>query len=88
MRNLQSLLLKYYHQEIDQICGDNVEEKDEQVVHEFSATYVAIRIPNLSLERILINYLPALIQYFFPRKRKHIALRNVIYGNTFWSSEN
>jgi hypothetical protein len=69
MRNLQCFLLKYYHQEVDQICGDNMEEKDEQIVHEFGATHVAIRIPNLSLKRIFINYLPAPLQYLAPCKR-------------------
>lgn len=77
--NLQSFLLKYQQKEINDVSWNYVEEKDEEVVHELAAAYVAIRIPYLSLERILIKNILSLLQYFSPSDRHRAALRYVVH---------
>lgn len=77
--NLQSFLPEYQQKEINDVSWNYVEEEDEEVVHELAAAHVAIRIPYLSLERIVIKNLLSLLQYFSPSDRYRFALRYVVH---------
>lgn len=63
-----------------------MQKQTEQIVDDFRWTYVAVRIPDLHLEWILVDYAAAALQYLIVGDVQHLVLRQIVDGDAFLSA--
>lgn len=78
---LQALLAEYQHEEVNEVCGNHVKEEDEEVVNKLVTSNVTVRIPNSSLERVVVSDLLTLLHNLTPRDRQYPALSEIVNGH-------